>query len=119
MIRNVVAQMDPKPMYLIFNQGIWGDHDLNEETFDDIQTALRETGIRGLYKTTTRRSRENSTELAKHDVIGCYTIDLCMDVSWTASLSGPEHYFDAPGTHFVAHVNQRFNEQLLSILEED
>lgn len=117
MIRKIVAKMKPKPLYLIFNQGLWGSHDLNEKTFTEIRLALNETGIRGLYKTTTKRSRETDTTLNTHDVIGCRMIDICMDVSWTANLSGPQHYFDERGTHFVAHVNQMLNEQLLEILQ--
>jgi len=55
-IRQHVAKLSPKPDYLVFNAGLWKGHDLGDPVvLRAIREALDQTGIRGIYQTTTRR----------------------------------------------------------------
>lgn len=55
-IREHVAKLEPKPELLVFNAGLWKGHDLNDpNVLISIREALDESGIRGIYQTTTRR----------------------------------------------------------------
>merc|ERR1712238_23419 len=59
-IREHLGKMDPKlmPTHLVFNQGLWTDHDLiDPKVQDSIIEALNDTGIKGIYKTTTELKR--------------------------------------------------------------
>lgn len=112
-IEEYLARLVPKPQYLVFNQGMWEDHDLNSTVFDEIRLALHKVGIQGIYKTTTKKLVDNSTDLLPHDALGCQLFP-CLDLSWTARL--PSSSFWDGRNHFVSSVNTQFNLQLLELL---
>lgn len=105
------------PKYVVINAGVW-PHDLENATVrESIADALRETGMIGIYRTTTMdRGSEFEWQEYRHDWDMCALLDRCMNVSWTGALHGRKHYNDK--FHFRAHVNQQFNEQLLDILRD-
>lgn len=118
LIRKHIAKLRPKPTHVIFNEGIWSSHDLyDNRTFVKIATALQETNMTGIYKTTTKRSHEQTPDLLRHDAVGCASF-LCLDLSWTHVLVGFPYYWDY-GTHFSSHVNALFNQQLFHLLHQE
>jgi hypothetical protein len=115
-IRNYIAQLHPKPDYLVFNSGLWEGHGLDSETtINDIRNALESEGIIGIYKTTTARAAGNETALLEHEKMACQSIKHCIYLNWTGDL-GHEHYTDH--THFKTYVNTRFNELLLRLVQK-
>ncbi len=113
-ISDHLAMLQTRPRYVILNSGLWNGRDLNVRVFTDIRKALDKNNMIGIYKTTTRREKETNASHYKHDEEGCAILHACLDLSWTANVSGPENYFDQ--THFSAKINRRFNEQLLRLL---
>lgn len=114
-ISNHLGRMNPKPDYVVLNAGIWKNNDLTAETFRTIRKALNNMDIKGIYKTTTRRSFETKTYSEPHDVEGCRVLHHCLNLSWTGSLPYRRNYWDP--VHFVAHINTQFNFQLLDLLQ--
>lgn len=113
-----LARLPVPPKYVLLNAGLW-PHDLGNATVrESIVDALRETGLIGIYKTTTVNRNMDFVPYTKHvhDWEMCPLLQRCMNVSWTGPLKGSQHYIDP--VHFRAHVNQQFNEQLLGILAE-
>jgi len=119
-IREHLAWLQPKPKYVVINAGLWEDHDLgldlNNETtvLRDIQLALNETGMIGIYKSTTKVRGDTSTDLVPHDEAGCQLLPYCLNISWTGTV-GPEGYQD--DKHFRGHVYARMNRQLLDLIK--
>jgi hypothetical protein len=106
-----------KPDYLLYNAGMWA-HDLNDPHVQkSIKDALDDTGIKGIYKTTTfQRNNRLGWRLGRHDDANCRLMPYCLDLSWTRTIRGSKHYFD--GKHFRAHVNKQMNDQLLGLLSQ-
>ena len=123
LIRNYINKLEPKPEFLVFNEGLWIEHELgNEEIQQSIKDALEETGIIGIYKTTTLPNinsglakRSAGVVFNRHDDAVCEKIGICLDFSWTKDL-GDEHYWD--GVHFKPHVNRGMNMELLDMLQK-
>jgi hypothetical protein len=113
-ITNHLAKLNPRPTHVIFNEGLHKDSAISKKTFIKIQRALNDAGnITGIYKTTTKRRTEITSNLLPHDVIGC-TMFVCLNLSWTHVLVGPNYYF--AGDHFHGFVNTLFNQQLFRLL---
>jgi hypothetical protein len=55
--------------------------------------------------------------LLPHDILGCQILHYCLYMNWTAQLVSKIHYWDAKGIHFRSHVNTRFNEELLNLIQ--
>jgi hypothetical protein len=117
-----IAELKPKPDYLVMNAGIWM-HDLADlRVRQSIVDALDVTNITGIWKTTTTaidNLDHNDMEPPPKvtDAFMCELMqDRCLNMSWTEELWGLEHYWD--GWHFYPHVYQRANEQLLTLLGE-
>jgi hypothetical protein len=114
-IQNHVALLQPKPDIAVLNAGIWKNHGLNHSVLSKIRRALDHAGIVGVYRTSSKRARQQTTNLDRHDADGCRLLHYCMLSNWTGLLT-PEHYWDR--LHFKAHVNIRLNEQLLEIIHK-
>jgi len=122
LIRHYLNDLNPKPDYLIFNEGLWIEHELgNAQVRQSIKDALDDTGIVGIYKTTTLPNinsglakRSAGVVFNRHDDAMCELIDNVLDFTWTKDLGG-EHYWD--GVHFMPHVNRGMNMELLDLLK--
>jgi len=121
-IRDFVGQLDPRPDYIVFNAGLH-PHDLAEkEVQQSIVQALNDTGINGIYKTTTlpRKSKRSikkflNSDHAKHDAEMCRLVGHCFNLSWTFSIRR-KHYLD--NSHYTSEVNTIMNKQLLRYLQD-
>lgn len=122
LIREYLNNLEPKPDYLVFNEGLWIEHELNDaEVRHSIKDALDDTGITGIYKTTTLPNinsglakRSAGIVFNRHDDAMCELIGNVLDLTWTKDL-GDEHYWD--GVHFKPHVNRGMNKELLDFLQ--
>ena len=122
LIREYLNQLEPKPEYLVFNEGLWIEHELNDaDVRQSIQDALDDTGIIGIYKTTTLPNinsglakRSAGVVFNRHDDAMSELIGNVLDFTWTKDL-GDEHYWD--GVHFKPHVNRGMNMELLDFLQ--
>lgn len=122
-IREHIGKLEPKPEYVVFNAG-HHPHDLRHPwVVDGIRKALDETNITGIYRTTTYPNyvrKASQFRKGSHDEMLCHrsrrSFPHCLNVNWTASLNGPEHYYDR--VHFKPHVNARMNMQLLEYLRD-
>lgn len=122
LIRNYLNKLTPKPDFLVFNEGLWIEHELgNVDVQQSIKDALEDTGIIGIYKTTTLPNinsglakRSAGVVFNRHDAAMCEMIENYLDFSWTKDL-GDEHYWD--GVHFKPHVNRGMNMELLDYLQ--
>jgi len=118
-IREHIARLEPKPDYLVFNAGLHPNRLREVQEHTEIREALQETGLIGIYKTTTYPKHIGPGMPHKdgsHDQLLCEVMEHCLDMSWTAALNGTENYYDQ--NHFKAHVNTRMNVQLLEFLEQ-
>jgi len=113
-IRHHLAYLQPKPNYVVINAGMWA-HDLNNVTLPAIRQALDDTGMIGIYRTTTKTLEDTSTELMPHDAEACQWIHYCHDVSWTGNVTDPSEYSDLK--HFRANMNRIIGQQLLDLLQ--
>lgn len=116
-IRNHIAKLEPKPKYVVINAGHW-KHDLGSiHVLRGIRKALDDTGIVGIYKTTTAGQKETvgNSKPKRHDFEACKVLHYCYNVSWTAEVP-EDQYWD--GLHFLARTYQRLNEQLFGLIEE-
>jgi hypothetical protein len=116
-IRYHIAKLEPKPRYLIFNAGIW-PHDLTDaEVVREIRQALDDTGMVGIYKTTTASRGANiaGNNLSPYEQHACKIFQYCLNLSWTEDVPY-DQYWDR--LHFVARPYNRMNEQLLDLLKE-
>jgi hypothetical protein len=114
LIRRHLANLQPRPTHVIFNEGLW--EGIGNSTYLEIQQALKGVNMTGIYKTTTKRSDEQTPDLERFDVVGCYMFD-CLDLSWTYVLVMQPYYCDY-GTHFMSMVYTLFNQQLLKLLKD-
>lgn len=115
LILHHIAELEPKPDFLVLNAGYW-HHDLVPEVFEAIRKVTDKVGIKSIYATTTKSISNRDTDLMPHDVNGCEILEYCLDRSWTANLTkGPEHYWDKK--HMTARVNRMLNKQLLDLLD--
>ena len=81
----------------------------------EIRQALDDTGMIGIYKTTTKGVRDTSTELEYHDAEGCKILHYCLNLNWTAEITDPNMYADTK--HFKGPTYQKMNEQLLKVMD--
>ena len=116
-ILNHIGKLQPRPDFLVLNAGLW-DHDLDNETIlHEIQAACILLNISSIYKTTTPRDYQGIMVYA-YEITACEIFDLCFNLSWTGDCFGSDYYLD-DGVHFLANMNQRFNEQLLLLLKHN
>lgn len=123
LIRKYLSKLDPRPDYLVFNEGLWIEHELGDEDVrQSIKDALDDTGIIGIYKTTTLPNinsglakRSAGVVFNRHDDVMCDMFENYLDLTWTKDL-GDEHYWD--GVHFKPHVNRGMNMELLDKLQK-
>jgi hypothetical protein len=114
MIQYHLANLQPKPQFVVINAGLWANHGLNEIVLSSIRQTLDDVGMIGIYKTTTKAANDITGPLRNHDNFGCRLLHYCLLYNWTAQLS-QMHYWDR--LHFRAHVNNRFNDELLEIIK--
>jgi hypothetical protein len=119
-IHQHIAQLQPKPDYLIFNAGLH-KHDLsNPEVPYSILNASLQNNMIPIYKTTTYPNYSlpiGKFHKAAHDKDLCGPVFRhCLDYSWTAPLRGYKDYFDI--YHLKPQHNQRMNLQTLKYLQE-
>ena len=120
LIRHHVAKLQPKPNYAVLNAGIW-EHKFyrNAAARQALAAALRETGIIGIWKTTTYRNdtlpgRTRWTNHSDADPLMCQVLPGCLNVSWTKFLDTTlwwDHH------HMYEPVYRRMNEQLLEYIQ--
>jgi hypothetical protein len=124
-IRNFVAKLDPKPTYFVFNEGIHPHRDFtNKKVRRQIVRALKDSGIIGVYKTTTKYRLHNITNnnitetsmIRDYELDFCKKVDLCLDLSWTW-LVPIEYYSDY--AHFKEPIYTWQNIQLMELLKID
>jgi len=122
LICEYLTHLDPKPDYVVLNAGRWG-HDLNEtHVQDSIINALKETGMVGIYKTTTASKHEQTEEQfapsGAHDAPMCDLFiangHFCLHMNWTLGLSKRE-YFDT--LHLRPNANKVTNLRLLELIK--
>jgi hypothetical protein len=122
-IRDFISNMNPKPTFFVYNEGIHPHRDfMNQKTKRTIIRALRENGIIGVYKTTTKyrfhnvsNNRIDETNLIRDYEMGfCQKSDLCSDSSWTWKV--PIAYY-SDYAHFHEPVYSWLNVQLLDLLK--
>jgi hypothetical protein len=102
--------------YLVLNAGLWANNLNDGDLLLAIQQTCQQYNITSIYKTTTARNgQDNVEEHREREEVACSIFDHCLNLNWTSSLSGPEHYWD--NLHFQAHVYQRFNEDLLEMIK--
>jgi hypothetical protein len=135
LVDQYIAQFDPKPTVMIFNNGLWGT-DNTELRWDSILQKLKDVldlhSIRGIYRTTSFQQVElrqnfNATspgmtavelyerlysknDYRRHDATVCRYFE-CMNVSWTYDLS-PSDYVDT--NHFKAPISNLMSQQFLN-----
>ena len=120
-IRHHLANLRPKPEYVVLNAGLWRHNDLTKQRVrQGIQQALKDTNMTGIYRTTTFMVGQNYTDDPNdyhhgNDGDMCRDIQFCMNVSWTAGLAS-EYYVDS--AHFVDSVNNKMAMQLLELIAE-
>ena len=119
LIRYHVAQLRPKPQFAILNAGIWENKFYaNPAVRQELAAALRQTGIVGIWKTTTYRNdtlpgNTRWTKTNDADPLMCQILPGCLNVSWTRNLDTSmwwDHH------HMYEPVYRRMNEQLLDYL---
>lgn len=124
-IKDFVSKMDPKPTFFIFNEGIHPHRDLtNKKVRRQILRAIRESGMIGVYKTTTKYRLHNITNnnitethmIRDYELDFCKKIDLCLDLSWTWHV--PVDYY-SDYAHFREPVYTWQNVQLMELLGLD
>jgi hypothetical protein len=128
-ISHHVAKLRPKPNFLLFNAGLH-PHDLTDSAVRNaIVQATRANGMVPIYKTTSYPNNQSVTRgefpLTSHDALLCgassrndstaAAVPFCLDVSWTADLYGPEHYYD--NYHLKPYWNEFMNRQTLRYLQ--
>lgn len=102
-----IAKLQPKPEFLVINAGLHV-HNLGEEkTRESILQALNDTGITGIYKTTSKTqelTRTSRFSRGRHDKGLCGKVFRnCINLDWTGDLIGPHHYSD--DVHFKSPGN--------------
>lgn len=124
-IRNFVAKLDPKPTFFMFNEGIHPHRDFtNKKVRRQIVRALRDSGMIGVYKTTTKYRLHNITNnnimetsmIRDYELDFCKKVDLCLDLSWTWHVP-MEYYSDY--AHFKEPIYSWQNIQLMELLGVD
>jgi len=115
-IRHYIANLVPKPNYVVLNAGLW-PHDLNETSLGKIRQALDDHGMVGIYKTTNKKFDESTTVLSQDDELGCQALHYCLNLSWTGLIRDENEFLDKKG-HFGPNVNVNFTTQLLGLLKE-
>ena len=123
-ITDFVAKLDPKPRYFVFNQGIHPHRDFtNQKVRRQIIRAIKENGMIGIYKTTTKY-RDHDIEVNEiiedpsvraYEEHFCKKTDYCLDSSWTWMIP-PDFYLDY--AHFNATVYSWQNLQLFDLLRQ-
>ncbi len=105
-IQDFVCKMEPKPTAFIFNQGLWDQKDLKNETVQNhIVQTLKECNIFSVYKTTTNR------DVADYEYQLCNKTDFCYDISWTKRVP-PTLRWDE--LHFRPPIYSMLNVQLIT-----
>eukprot|EP00557_Chaetoceros_sp_GSL56_P010436 CAMPEP_0176481224 /NCGR_PEP_ID=MMETSP0200_2-20121128/2704_1 /TAXON_ID=947934 /ORGANISM="Chaetoceros sp., Strain GSL56" /LENGTH=248 /DNA_ID=CAMNT_0017877411 /DNA_START=699 /DNA_END=1445 /DNA_ORIENTATION=+ len=124
-IRNFVEKLNPKPTFFVFNEGIHAHRDFtNKKVRRQIVRALRESGMIGVYKTTTKYRLHNITNnnimetsmIRDYELDFCKKVDLCLDLSWTWHV--PMDYY-SDYAHFKEPVYSWQNIQLMELLGVD
>jgi len=115
-----IAKLQPKPTFLVFNAGLHGHNLGKKEIHESILQALNDTGITGIYKTTSKSQQLNRTSRfsrGMHDKSLCGKVFRnCINLDWTGDLVGPQHYSD--DVHFKSPGNTRMNLQLLDYVRD-
>ncbi len=130
-----IAQLQPKPQYLLFNAGLH-KHDLYAPYIrQGILDATKRHDIIPIYKTTTYPNNRSiglqNFALSDHDSLLCggnesssasnatrrtNVPSYCLDMSWTSQLYGDDHYYDY--YHFKPYWNYYMNLQTLLYIEQ-
>ena len=113
-----IAKLQPTPDFWVFNAGLH-PNELNQQwVIEDIKESLRRHNITPIYKTTTypaSNNRNTRFQRGRKDWNICgKSIEHCMNMMWTADITGQEHYVDE--NHFRPSGNKRMNLQLLDLL---
>jgi hypothetical protein len=124
-----IAQLKPKPQFLLFNAGLH-PHDLHFKYIrQSILDVTQRHNIIPIYKTTTYPNNVsiglNDFHLSRHDSLLCgnkstssdgsAAFDYCIDMSWTSQLFGNNHYYDY--YHFKPYWNYYMNVQTLLYIQ--
>ena len=113
LIQDHIAQLEPKPDYLVFNAGAW-KHDLHDVRVQkSIVQALHETNITGIYKTTTFAKNMLRRGNFSYERTLCDIMKHCFNISWTASVNASEY---TDNVHFRGDTYARMNRELLELL---
>ena len=116
-IKYHAAKLAPKPQYALLNGGIWQNAFRDKDTRERLIRALNETGISGIWRTTTYQ-RDHSLPLnAEADPLVQELFrksgHRVLDASWTENLDAA-HYWDP--LHFLEPVYRVMSEDLLSLI---
>ena len=113
-ITDFVCKLDPKPSLVFYNQGLWPHKGFDRpDTQNEILTAFKSCDIKSVYKTTTRRKDDKSTDVQNYEKEICAKSDYCFDRSWTGLV--PEELYQ-DNTHFMPIVNNWINVLLMDFL---
>ena len=124
-----IAQLKPKPQFLLFNAGLH-NHDLHLASVrQSILDVTKRHDIIPIYRTTTYPNNQSiglhEFPQADHDSLLCGTqnnekhstnFQYCMDVSWTSLLNGNDDYYDY--YHVKPYWNYYMNLQTLLYIQK-
>lgn len=117
MIQYYIKDLQPRPQYMVLNAGLWENNFHNITLLYDIQKVCQLYNITSIYKTTTARRIENISDVIniyQYEQHACHIFDICYNLSWTGNIMEDKYYHDH--THFIASINNKFNQQLLDII---
>ena len=107
-LSDFVPKLEPKPTHIVLNSGLWGPGGFDkEEQMAGVLAALQRNGMKGIYKTTTRKSAEELEWYEKHL---CHHMTACLDMTFTSDIKA-EPTWDH--THFYHGTYEKANKALL------
>ncbi|EEC50020.1 predicted protein [Phaeodactylum tricornutum CCAP 1055/1] len=114
LIQQHIAKLAPKPEFLVFNAGIHRHNLGSPMVQQEIQTALRQHSIIGIFKTTSFPKAVRTFQKHPVDEALCGGVfPNCVNLDWTFNVSD-SHYIDKH--HFDSPVNTLMNQQLLEYI---
>ena len=108
-LSDFVPKLEPKPTHIVLNSGLWGPGGFDKkEQMADVLTTLQQNGMKGIYKTTTRKSAK---ELEWYEKYLCRHMTACLDMTFTSDIEA-EPTWDK--NHFYHRTYEKANKMLLN-----
>jgi hypothetical protein len=112
-VTDYVAKLEPKPTHVIFNAGIWNHNFSIPGVGRKIAQALNESGIIGIWKTTTYQAGGIPLANESDALMSALFHPRVLDSSWTSKVK-PQLYWDT--FHFLEPVYRAQNEDMLELV---